>query len=378
MVKPSKFVARALIVDDEPVIRDILDERLSQEGYDCSTSGSGEDALALIRESSFDVILSDLNMPGMSGLDLLAAVRRECPKAAFILVTGTQDVSTGIRAMKQGASDYVTKPFQPGSVIHSVEQALEKKRLEKELEAYQHGLEQMVEDRTTQLRGALLRVEETYDATLQALGAALDLRDSATEGHSARVTRYTLVMAETMGCASSDLRDIARGAYLHDIGKIGIPDGILLKQGRLTPEEKEVMETHVMIGYQLVKRIPFLAAAAEMVLTHQERYDGRGYPRGLKGGDIVIGSRIFAVADTLDAMTSDRPYRKALSIEQAISEIRSESGRQFDPSIVRVFLSIPEAEWIEIREESRRRPGMLKLPEMPSPAVFPPGALKQL
>lgn len=366
-----------MIVDDEPVIRDILDERLSQEGYDCSSCESGEDALALLRETSFDIILSDLNMQGMSGLDLLAAVRLECPNAAFILVTGTQEVRTGIQAMKQGASDYVTKPFQPGSVIHSVEQALEKKRLERELEAYQHGLEQMVQDRTTQLRGALLRVEETYDATLQALGAALDLRDSATEGHSARVARYTLVMAETMGRACSELRDIARGAYLHDIGKIGIPDGILLKQGRLTPEEKEVMETHVMIGYQLVKRIPFLAAAAEMVLTHQERYDGRGYPRGLKGGDIIIGSRIFAVADTLDAMTSDRPYRKALSIDQAIAEIRGESGKQFDPGVVRVFLSIPEAEWIEIREESRRRPGGVKLPEMPSLAGFPPGALKE-
>lgn len=357
MDRTGKFVARALIVDDEPVIREILMERLGQEGYDCSPCASGEEALKLIHESAFDVILSDLSMPGISGLKLLEEARRDCPRAAFILVTGTQDIRIGIQAMKEGASDYLTKPFQPGSVVHSVAQALEKKRLEREIEMYWQHLEQMVDDRTAQLKLALARVEETYDATLEALGAALDLRDSATEGHSARVTRYTLIMAKAIGCAPEEMREIARGAYLHDIGKIGIPDGILLKQGKLAPEEKEVMETHVMIGYKLVKRIPFLAAAAEMVLTHQERYDGRGYPRGLKNGDIVIGSRIFAVADTLDAMTSDRPYRKALPLEDAIQEIRNEAGRQFDPAVVGVFLSIPASIWREIQEESAQSLG---------------------
>lgn len=363
----GKFVARALLVDDEPVIREILAERLGHEDYECVGCGSGEEALALIRESAFDVILSDLNMPGMSGLDLLEAARRDCARAAFILVTGTQDVQTGIRAMRQGAADYVTKPFDSAAVSHRVAQALAKKRLELEVEAYRQTLEQMVDERTAQLKGALRRVEETYDATLEALGAALDLRDSATEGHSARVTRYTLMMAEAMGCGCDpeEMRAIERGAYLHDIGKIGIPDGILLKQGRLTAEEKEVMETHVIIGYELVRRIPFLAAAAELVLAHQERYDGRGYPRGLRGADIVIGARIFAVADTLDAMTSDRPYRKACPFEDAAQEIRHQSERQFDPAVVRVFLSISESAWREVREAPPRRFSVVRPEALP-------------
>lgn len=349
MVYSSKFVGRALIVDDEAVIREILAERLGQEGYERVCCASGEEAIALLRDAAFDVILSDLNMPGISGLQLLDAVRRDCPRTAFILVTGTQDVQTGIQAMKQGASDYVTKPFDLSAVVRSVAQALEKKRLELEVEAYRQRLEQMVDERTAQLKGALRRVEETYDATLEALGAALDLRDSATEGHSARVTHYTLTMAKVMGRASEEMSEIARGAYLHDIGKIGIPDGILLKQGRLTAEEKEVMETHVFIGYELVRRIPFLSDAAELVLAHQERYDGLGYPRGLKGNDIVMGARIFAVADTLDAITSDRPYRKARPLKDAIDEIRKESGRQFDPAVIHTFLSIPDRTWQEIR-----------------------------
>lgn len=360
MVYSGKFVARALIVDDEAMIREILAERLSQEGYEGVCCASGEEALALLRETAFDAILSDLNMPGMSGLDLLEAARRDCPRAAFILITGTQEIQIGIQAMRQGAADYITKPFNLGAVMHSVAQALEKKRLELEIEAYRQRLEQMVDERTAQLKGALRRVEETYDATLEALGAALDLRDSATEGHSARVTRYTLTMAETMGRAAEEMSEIARGAYLHDIGKIGIPDGILLKQGKLTAEEKEVMETHVTIGYELVKRIPFLSAAAELVLAHQERYDGRGYPRGLKGNDIVLGARIFAVADTLDAITSDRPYRLARPLKDAIEEIRREAGRQFDPAVVRVFLSIPQGTWREIQNAPLRQPYALK------------------
>jgi response regulator RpfG family c-di-GMP phosphodiesterase len=350
-----KFLARTLIVDDEPAIREILEERLRQEGYDCSVCSSGEEALTLLRAEAFDVILSDLSMPGLSGMDLLRLVRHECPAAAFILVTGTQDIRIGIEAMKQGASDYVTKPFQLSGVVHSVAQALDKKRLEREVEMYRRHLEEMVEERTGQLRAALRRVEETYDATLEALGAALDLRDSATEGHSARVTRYAAILAETTGCTQDEIREITRGAYLHDIGKIGIPDGILLKKGKLTASEQKIMETHVMIGYRLVQRIPFLAPAAQIVLAHQERYDGRGYPRALKGEEIPFGARIFAVADTLDAITSDRPYRKALPLQMAIEEIRKEAGRQFDPKVVRTFLSIPESAWLEVQAGAARK-----------------------
>jgi putative nucleotidyltransferase with HDIG domain len=195
------------------------------------------------------------------------------------------------------------------------------------------------------------RVELTYDETLEALGAALDLRDNETAGHSHRVTRYCLELAKRMGCSGEKLKHIERGAYLHDIGKIGTPDAILLKPGKLTPEEREIMEQHARVGYELVSGIEFLQEAAEIVYTHQERYDGQGYPQGLAGEAIPLGARIFSVADTFDAMTSNRPYRKALPLATALEEIRSESGRQFDPEMVRVLNTIPITVWESIRRD---------------------------
>jgi putative nucleotidyltransferase with HDIG domain len=348
----SKHSARALIVDDEPAVCEILSEKLRCEGYDCRTCSSSEEGLALLRRESFDVVLSDLRMPRMSGLEFLERARAECPRAAFILVTGEHDVRTGVEAMKNGASDYVVKPFRLDEVFRRVDSALKKKSLENELEEYRHRLEQMVEERTEQLQKALRRIEETYDQTLEALGAALDLRDASTAGHSSRVTRYAITVAQALGWSQDQLHELTRGAYLHDIGKIGIPDGILLKEGPLTRQEQEVMRSHVTIGYQLVKRIAFLAPAAEIVLAHQERYDGRGYPLGLCGKEIPLGARIFAVADAFDAMTSDRPYRKALSAEIAFQEIQREAGRQFDPDVVHVFLSLPPRTWSDIRDKT--------------------------
>jgi putative nucleotidyltransferase with HDIG domain len=195
------------------------------------------------------------------------------------------------------------------------------------------------------------RVERTYDETLEALGAALDLRDNETAGHSHRVTRYCLELAKAMGCSREQLKHIERGAYLHDIGKIGTPDAILLKPGKLTPEEREVMQQHARVGYELVSRIEFLAEAAEIVLTHQERYDGKGYPQGQAGEAIPLGARIFAAADTFDAMTSNRPYRKALPIATALEEIIRESGRQFDPEVVRALTAIDPVVWQNIRHQ---------------------------
>jgi putative nucleotidyltransferase with HDIG domain len=213
----------------------------------------------------------------------------------------------------------------------------------------------MVEQRTRQLQAAMRRIELTYDETLEALGAALDLRDTETAGHSERVSRYALTLARAIGCTDERLKQIRRGSYLHDIGKIGIPDSILLKEGKLTPEEMAVMQGHVRIGYNIVCRIAFLAGAAEIVLTHQERYDGTGYPQGLVGPEIPFGARAFAVADTLDAMTSDRPYRRALPFEVARDEVVRESGRQFDPEVVQAFLKIPEKMWEGIRAEVASR-----------------------
>lgn len=357
--KPSK--GRVLVVDDDPGIPMMLCQKLSCEGFDCESCSSGQESLALLRARSFDIVISDLQMPGMTGMELLDMVHKEFPRAAFLMVTGVDDVRVGVQAMKQGGADYVVKPFQLEAMVASVERALEKKRLELEVENYRLNLEQMVERRTKQLQAAMKRVENTYDETLEALGSALDLRDTETEGHSRRVSRYSVEMARAYGCSNDQLKQIARGSYLHDIGKIGIPDAILLKPGKLTNEEREVMETHVQIGYDLVCRIAFLAGAAEIILTHQERYDGTGYPQGLMGEEIPIGARIFAVADTLDAMTSDRPYRRALSFSVARTEITSESDRQFDPKVVEVFLTIPEQDWENMRQEVAKGPNPLSI-----------------
>jgi putative nucleotidyltransferase with HDIG domain len=349
--QPKRTETRALVVDDEASICALLSEKLGREGIECRCASSGEEALKLLQDNIYDLVISDLRMPGISGLELLDEVTRRYPHSAFLMATGVADVHTGVEAMKKGAGDYLVKPFQMEEVVSRVQQALEKKRLELEVENYRRRLEEMVEQRTRQLQVALKRVELTYDETLEALGAALDLRDDETAGHSRRVSRYCLAMAKTMGCTSEQLKHIVRGAYLHDIGKIGIPDAILLKAGKLTADEMAIMQSHARVGYNLVSRIAFLAPAAEIVLTHHERYDGTGYPQGLREDEIPLGARIFVVADTLDAMTSDRPYRKALPFSAAQAEIIRESGRQFDPEVVRVFLSIPQEVWDDIRLE---------------------------
>jgi response regulator RpfG family c-di-GMP phosphodiesterase len=340
---------RILVVDDDPVVSRLLGQSLSQKGFTCQVCSSGEEALARLAHEAFDVVISDLRMPGISGLELLERAHTKYPRTAFLMTTGEDDIRVGIAAMKKGAEDYLVKPFLLDGVLASVRRALEKKRLELELENYRHNLERMVRERTRQLRTAMKRIELTYDETLEALGAALDLRDNQTAGHSRRVTNYCLEMARAIGSKSEALDHIARGAYLHDIGKIGIPDAILLKPGKLSEKEMATMQTHARIGYDLVNRIAFLAPAAEIVLTHQERFDGTGYPQGLTGKQIPMGGRIFAVADTLDAMTSDRPYRRARPFEAARAEIKRQSGRQFDPQVVLVFLAIEEHTWEKVR-----------------------------
>jgi response regulator RpfG family c-di-GMP phosphodiesterase len=361
-MEPEPAKRNVLVVDDEPAVCTVLSEGLASEGYECQTVSSGQQALSLMEGKSFDIILVDLRMPGMSGMEFLEQAQKKYPRSAFLMVTGEDDIRQAVQAMKLGAVDYLLKPIELEAVAISVQRALEIKRMELELANYRHNLEGVVEQRTKQLQAAMRRIEMTYDETLEALGGALDLRDADTAGHSQRVSRYCLEMAKAVGCSGDQLKQIARGSYLHDIGKIGVPDAILLKEGKLNAEETEVMQTHARIGYNMVSRIAFLAGAAEIVLTHQERYDGTGYPQGLVGNEIPLGSRIFAVADTLDAMTSDRPYRRALPFSAAKAEIIRESGRQFDPEVVRSFLSIPENVWEKIPQEVKGRPGGLRAP----------------
>ena len=272
-----------------------------------------------------------------------------------VMVTAVHDISVALAAIRNGAYDYLPKPFEREQLLATVRRAMENRRLKLENRAYQTNLETLVAARTEQLRKAMVELERSYDITLEALGDALDLKDRETEGHSRRVTAFTIAIAKAMGLTADQIRVIARGAFLHDIGKMAIPDAILNKPGALTPDEVGIMREHSYHGYQIVKKIPFLQEAAEIVYAHQERFDGTGYPRGLKGEQIPLGARMFAVADTLDAITSDRPYRPAQTLTAAREEIQRWAGRQFDPEVVKMFLSMPENIWDDLRKEINSR-----------------------
>jgi len=343
---------RILVVDDEEPIREIVSSMLANAGYQCKQAGSGVEALAILGSGEeFELMLSDLMMAELDGIGLLERTKERYPDMPVVMVTAVHDISVALAAIRNGAYDYLLKPFEREQLLAMVRRALENRRLKLENRAYQTNLEALVGARTDQLRQAMADLERSYDITLEALGDALDLKDAETEGHSKRVTAFTIAMARALGLAPERIRVIARGAFLHDIGKMAIPDAILRKPGALSEEETEIMKEHCHRGYQMLRKIPFLQEAAEIVHSHQERWDGTGYPRGLKGEQIPLGARIFAIADTLDAITSDRPYRAAQSIQAAREEIQRWSGRQFDPNIVDVFQSMPESIWRDLRRE---------------------------
>jgi len=343
---------RILIVDDEEAIREIVASMLSMAGYRCQQAGSGVEALAILHSGEeFELMLSDLMMAELDGIGLLERTKEKYPDMPVVMVTAVHDISVALAALRNGAYDYLLKPFEREQLLATVRRAMENRRLKLENRAYQVNLETLVAARTEQLRQAMSDLERSYDITLEALGDALDLKDAETEGHSKRVTAFTIAIARAMGLTSDRIRVIARGAFLHDIGKMAIPDAILRKPGALTPDEINIMKEHCWHGYQILRKIPFLTEAAEIVYAHQEKWDGSGYPRNLKGDEIPLGSRIFSLADTMDAIMSDRPYRAAQPFTAARDEIVRFAGRQFDPNIVKTFVDMPESIWHDLRKE---------------------------
>ncbi len=348
--------ARILIIDEEPHVRAMLGATLDRQNFVTVLAGSHGEAFELIDQQHFDLVLTDMVMRDGNGIALLDHLRIDHPHTPVVMVTAIQDVRVAISAMRNGAYDYLLKPFERDQLLNTVRSALEHRQTQRENESYQQSLEQIVQARTELLRQAILDLERSYDITLEALGDALDLKDSETEGHSKRVTAYTIALARAFGLSSEMIKVIARGAFLHDIGKMAIPDEILRKPGKLTAQEQELMREHCERGYKILRKIPFLHEAAEIVYSHQEHFDGKGYPRGLSGNAIPIGARIFSIADALDAITSDRPYRGAKSFDAARLEILRCSGTQFDPLVVDEFLKIPNELWIELRLEISGQP----------------------
>jgi response regulator RpfG family c-di-GMP phosphodiesterase len=309
-----------------------------------------EEALAVVGELQPEVIISDYMMPGMDGIAFLGKAREKVPGAVRILCTAAEDFRVALQAVNAGeVFRIIAKPWHQQELLATVHQAAEAARLRAENER----LNREVQRQNGQLREINLRLEEMVQqrtqALLEGLISALDYRDAETQWHSRRVSLFARRLAQALGIGEPDLTVIEHGALLHDIGKIGVRDRVLLKPGPLEPEEWTEMKRHPGLGWSPLQRVDYLKPASVIVLQHQEMWGGGGYPKGLRGEEIVVGARIFHVVDTLDAMTSDRPYRRAKPFTEARGEIKRCTGTQFDPRVVEAFLSVPAEDWERIR-----------------------------
>ena len=346
---------RCLVVDDEPRLRQVLVRLMEADGFACTEAGTGTEALALLARDPVPLVITDLRMPQMDGIELLRHVRVRHPDTAVVMITAVADVEVAVRCLASGAMDYLTKPFHLEEVRARVRQAMEKRRLVLENRGYQERLEEKV---TAQAR----RLEDLFFASIQSLAQALEVKDSYTRGHSNRVSQYSVVIARTLGLDDDTVRQIELGGHVHDIGKIGVREAVLNKQGKLTEDEYRHIMTHPMVGWEILR--PLLQdapLALAIVRSHHERVDGTGIPDRLVGPQIPLAARIAAVADSLDAMTSGRPYRsRSMSLGEALAEIRRSAGTQFDPEIVQAFGRAVERGEIAI------------VPRQPTPALGMP------
>ncbi len=348
---PTTASPRILIVDDEVEITEILADLLSED-YECVRAGSAEHALSQLADNQFQLVISDITMPGMSGLEMIPHVKDRSPETVVVMISGMQTVESAIGALRLGAFDYLMKPFDLRQVEAVVKRALEHYELVVAKQRYENHLEELVEQRTAELDRALNSLEGAYRSTLKALTAALETRDSETHGHSERVVSYSLRLGREYGLNSDQMKSLEFGSLLHDIGKIGVPDSILRKPAKLTEEEWVRMREHPVHGQQILRGIEFLQGASRVVAQHHEQWDGSGYPLGLRAEEIDICARIFAVADAFDAITSDRVYRRGKSYEAAAQELDDWAGRQFDPKIVEAFHRVPKEDWEELHRQS--------------------------
>jgi putative nucleotidyltransferase with HDIG domain len=343
-----------LIVDDEVEVRGVLCDLLG-ETYECAEASSAEEALTQLREKNYQLVISDITMSGMTGLEMIPHAKVASPDTVIVMISGMQTIESAINALRLGAFDYLMKPFDLRQAEAAVARALEHHELVAAKRRYENHLEELVDQRTGELDRALDSLESAYRSTLRALTSALETRDAETHGHSERVVTFSLRLGREYGLTSAEMKALEFGSLLHDIGKIGVPDAILRKPAKLTDEEWVKMREHPTHGQQILRGIKFLEGAAKVVAQHHEKWDGSGYPLGLKTEEIDICARIFSVADAFDAITSDRVYRQGRPYEAAAGELNEWSGRQFDPKVVEAFHRVPKEDWDELRRRSLER-----------------------
>ena len=314
-----------LIIDDQQIVRDSLASVLRSVGYQCFTASSAEKGIELLKEREVGLVLTDLRLEGASGLEVLEFVKKEYPHTLVILLTAYASLDSAIAAFHKGAYDYLIKPCNVDDLKHTVARSLDKRK---------QGLENA---RLT------MELEKAYFLTIKSLAAAVDAKDKYTRGHSDRVMQYSVGLGRTLQSelpefTDKQLNSLQYAALVHDIGKIGIQDSILKKEGKLTPKEYSIIKLHPTLGFEILKDISYLDEVKLFVKHHHEWYNGNGYPDGLIGENIPLGAQIIAVSDAFDAMTSERPYRRAMAYQDAVAELRKYSGQQFAPRIVNAFL----------------------------------------
>ncbi len=347
---------RILVVDDDEAILKLVSMILARCGFICDKAKSVESARALAKRNHYDIVYLDLRLPDGSGVSLLEERPNFNSHTIVVIITGEHELNTAVQVIRKGAYDFISKPFTLALFKERLAKVVEEWHSRVRYHYYQTHLEGLVNAMMEKLLKTTEQIERIYDMTVAALGAALDLRDPETEEHCRRVAENSLLLGKAMGLSAVELRNLKWSAYLHDIGKIGIPEHVLTKSSGLTTEEMELVKVHPVLGFKMISNIEFLGQATDVVLFHHEKFDGSGYPYGLKGKNIPLAARIFAVTDALDAMMYDRPYRKALPFSAFVAELKAQSGKHFDPEIVEKFLEIQEDAWQVKGKKEKVRP----------------------
>jgi response regulator RpfG family c-di-GMP phosphodiesterase len=340
-----------LLIDYNPSRQKLLSNYFGKK-FKCDEVDSIDLAVEKIRQKEYSVVLTSVALPQFNGLELIPHLQKYSPRTALVIISENDSSGNTVKAFRAGAFEVIQKPFEMKKIESVIEKAFGQYELKCLKDSYQYHLEELVSERTAELDKALEEVETSYRSTLKALVQALEARDYETHGHSERVVTFSLRLGYELGLDTEALRDLELGALMHDIGKIGVPDAVLRKPAKLNDEEWEKMRLHPLHGQKILRNIAFLEGATRIVAQHHEKWDGTGYPFGLRGEDIDIGARIFSVVDAYDAIISDRVYRKGRPYEEALEELEKFAGTQFDPVVIEAFKSIPKEDWEILRNRS--------------------------